>query len=227
VIEQEAATGSVTRSFVYGIDLLSSSDASKTTGYLVDGLGSTRAAVDSSGVIQGSVNYDAYGRLLTTMSEVIGDYLFTGEALDTDTGLYYLRARYYHPSNGTLLSIDPISGDLKSPLTLHDYIYAIQNPVIYIDPSGNSATLESALFTGLVSFNLSLLASEIGLLFYTPSGPGSTPPDPRGILADAAIAGVTGASLGGIDLVAQPNNALKAVGGVILKNLLPKPWYNN
>ncbi len=38
-------------------------------------------------------------------------FLFTGEQRDCETGLYYLRARYYDPAIGRFLTQDPLTGD--------------------------------------------------------------------------------------------------------------------
>ncbi len=56
--------------------------------------------------------------------------------MDADLGLYYLRARFYNPQTGRLLSQDPYAGDIFYPKTLHRYRYAGGNPVNFIDPSG-------------------------------------------------------------------------------------------
>jgi RHS repeat-associated protein len=66
-------------------------------------------------------------------------FLFTGEQydarardvrlIDADTGLYYLRARYYDPEIGRFLGQDPIPA-------VNLYAYVGNNPVNYVDPSG-------------------------------------------------------------------------------------------
>jgi hypothetical protein len=49
--------------------------------------------------------------------------------IDADTGLYYLRARYYDPSIGRFLTQDPVPA-------VNLYAYVGNNPVNYVDPSG-------------------------------------------------------------------------------------------
>ena len=54
---------------------------------------------------------------------------------DPETGLYYYRARYYDPSVGRFIGEDPIQfhgGEVNL------YSYAAENPVLFLDPSGNS-----------------------------------------------------------------------------------------
>jgi RHS repeat-associated protein len=66
-------------------------------------------------------------------------FKFTGEALDPQTGLYYLRARYYDPSVGRFISKDPLLGVASAPATTNRYVYALNNPMQYTDRSGMSA----------------------------------------------------------------------------------------
>ena len=59
--------------------------------------------------------------------------MFTGREYDSETGLYFYRARYYDPAIGRFISEDPIGfsgGDLNL------YAYVRNNPVKYKDPLG-------------------------------------------------------------------------------------------
>jgi RHS repeat-associated protein len=59
-------------------------------------------------------------------------FRFAARQLDSETGLYYMRARYYDPQLGRFLSEDPIglAGGINT------YVYAGDNPVNGRDPSG-------------------------------------------------------------------------------------------
>jgi RHS repeat-associated protein len=52
------------------------------------------------------------------------------------SGLTYLRARYYDSSLGRFTSLDALAGDLTAPASLNRYVYARNNPLRYIDPTG-------------------------------------------------------------------------------------------
>jgi RHS repeat-associated protein len=166
----EAAESQLKKVNLYGHDLISSliTDHSalitKPIFYQYDGLGSVRSVSNSTGDLQETYDYDAYGTLiglnkrnLTTgvlESTLITDhsalitqssYLFTGEQNDSDLGMYFLRARYLNTNTGRFHTQDTYEGDQGSPLSLHKYLYANGNPASYTDPSGNFALAVAGL----------------------------------------------------------------------------------
>ena len=100
-----------------------------------DQLGSTRALTDGAGRLALNAGYDPYGNLLgvaTVNSEQVNtNLLFSGQYRDSETGLYYLRARYYDPTTGQFLSRDPAVAMTRSP-----YGYVGGNPLNASDPTG-------------------------------------------------------------------------------------------
>jgi RHS repeat-associated protein len=58
---------------------------------------------------------------------------YTGRSLDTETGLYYYRNRYYHAQLGRFVSRDPAG---YRAATNNFYEYAGSSPAIRIDPNG-------------------------------------------------------------------------------------------
>ena len=95
--------------------------------------------------------YDAYGNLLKQTGTTENDYLYTGEQYNASTGLYYLRARYMNPETGTFTSMDTYAGTLDNPVSLHKYLYANANPVMYTDPSGYFSLAETSVAQGIQS----------------------------------------------------------------------------
>lgn len=80
--------------------------------------------------------YDAWGNLEVGASEP--GYAFTGREWDSETGLYYYRARYYDSAQGRFISEDPLgleTGDSNF------YPYAGNQPVVNVDPSGLAGCL--------------------------------------------------------------------------------------
>ena len=68
------------------------------------------------------------------------DKKFTGQRLDS-TGLYYYGARYYDPAIGRFISADTVVQNPANPQTLNRYAYALNNPLKYIDPSGQEVRI--------------------------------------------------------------------------------------
>jgi len=50
--------------------------------------------------------------------------------------LYQLGVRYYDPMEGRFISLDPLRANPQDPMTLYRYLYAKNDPVRLIDPSG-------------------------------------------------------------------------------------------
>jgi hypothetical protein len=53
--------------------------------------------------------------------------------MDCESGLYYLRARYYDPANGQFTSVDPLVGETQMP-----YAYVSGDPINEVDSTGLS-----------------------------------------------------------------------------------------
>ncbi|MGN0495919.1 MAG: RHS repeat domain-containing protein [Lachnospiraceae bacterium] len=115
------------------------------TGYACDGHGSVRILTNEAGRITDRYSYDAYGNLLEKEGDTDNDFLYTGEQYNANTGLYYLRARYMNPSTGIFISMDSYQGSIYDPVTLHKYLYANANPVMYTDPSGYFSFAETQI----------------------------------------------------------------------------------
>ena len=64
-------------------------------------------------------------------------YRYRGYYYDTETGLYYLKSRYYDPEVGRFINADDISYiDPETINGLNLYAYCGNNPVMYTDPNG-------------------------------------------------------------------------------------------
>ena len=114
-----------------GLPLEQVSAAGFATYYHHDQLGSTRALTNQAGAVVSTYIYDPYGNNVGTPPTVLNPFQFAGQYLDVESGLYYLRARYYDPSTGQFISRDPAVASTRQP-----YAYASGNPVSRVDPSG-------------------------------------------------------------------------------------------
>lgn len=98
-----------------------------------DQLGSTRLLTDSAGTSVGNLGYDEFGSPSTNVGATGTPLSYAGQYTDAETGLQYLRARYYEPATGQFLNRDPLES-----LTREPYGYAGNNPINRTDPTGMS-----------------------------------------------------------------------------------------
>ena len=74
--------------------------------------------------------YDAFGNKQTDTDTSTNPFEYCGEYFDDETGLIYLRNRYYDPTIGRFITEDPIRDGENW------YVYAGNNPVNFVDFSG-------------------------------------------------------------------------------------------
>jgi RHS repeat-associated protein len=101
------------------------------------GLGSARQLTGAAGALALAQSFDPYGGLLSSQGSAATPYGFTGEWGDAG-GLLYLRARDYLPQVGIFTARDTWAGDFTAPASLNDYLYAQDNPLRYVDPTGHA-----------------------------------------------------------------------------------------
>ena len=136
VLAEIDSEGNAVAIYTVGADLVSQERSGKTSIYLYDGHGSVVGLVNESGKVTDTYAYDAFGNLISSTGSTENNYRYCGEQFDETTGLYYLRARYMDTSTGRFISQDSYQGSIFDPVSLHKYLYANANPVMYTDPSG-------------------------------------------------------------------------------------------
>jgi RHS repeat-associated protein len=136
VLVTKNVTNSTSSFYVYGAGMVSQGGAAGNTRqyYLDDGLGNVRYVTDSAGATLQAYTYDPYGNPVAGTN--LSNYTYQGQQKDYETGLTYLRARYYDPTTGRFISKDPVPGTLNSPQGQNGYSYAHNDPVNQTDPSG-------------------------------------------------------------------------------------------
>jgi len=138
VIIQKNNAGTVAARYFRGLAIdepwLGSNIGAATTNrvYLADALGSVVALTDSSGVISNEYDYEPF-TVVTNIGLSLNSYKFTARE-DDGTGMYYYRARFFHPALGRFVSEDPLEF-VDGP---NIYLYVGDHPLDAIDPQGLS-----------------------------------------------------------------------------------------
>jgi len=88
---------------------------------------------DPAGALATRYTYEPFGRTTAESASSANRFQFTGRENDGLAGLYYYRARYYHPGLQRFIREDPI--DLLGD-DVNLYAYVSNNPVNWIDPLG-------------------------------------------------------------------------------------------
>lgn len=150
LVAEAKNSNTITANYVWGPDRVL---AKKQTGggeyyYLYNGHGDVIQIVDRNGNVVNNYKYDEWGNILESNETISNPFKYAGEVYAEETGLYYLRARYYDPALGRFINEDSVEGQVNNPLSLSLYTYCYNNPLIYIDPTGNTAL---DFFTGLAN----------------------------------------------------------------------------
>jgi RHS repeat-associated protein len=127
--------------YVYGLGLIGEETDGEYQAYHFDLRGSTVALTDTTGNVVERFAYSPYGGLVSEQSpaEIDTPFLFNGMygVMTDDTGLYYMRARYYNPEIRRFVNQDPLMlGFVAQGQTLNRYAYVTGEPVSYVDPFG-------------------------------------------------------------------------------------------
>ena len=146
---QEKAGVTVTANLLTGLgidEFFTRTDGVGSRALLPDALGSTVALGDGTGTLQTQYTYEPFGYATQTGLATTNSYKYAGRE-DDGTGLYYYRARYYHPRLQRFIGEDPL-GFGGGHVNL--YTYVANNPVRLRDALGLSIQKKDPLFLGIV-----------------------------------------------------------------------------
>ncbi len=105
-----------------------------------DALGSPVAVTNESAQVIERTEYEPYGAMIGKPN--VDRPGFTGHIMDSATSLTYMQQRYYDPSIGRLLSVDPVTPYEKPITNFNRYVYALNNPYRFTDPDGRDSVGE-------------------------------------------------------------------------------------
>jgi RHS repeat-associated protein len=122
-------------SYFYGIGRIGEEQQGTSYYYIDDVLDSVRQIVGDDGVVILAQTYEPFGNVMIRSNTYVSTFQFTGEIQD-ETGLIYLRQRYYSPTEGKFVSRDIWDQEPTQPISYNAWLYGWSNPIRYRDPSG-------------------------------------------------------------------------------------------
>jgi len=133
--EETNASGGVVARYSQGLNIdepLAMLRSGTTSFYNADGLGSVTSLSNPAGTLAQTYQFDSFGKLSNSTGSLVNPFRYTARDFDTEINLQFSRARYYDPSVGRFISEDPARYDDNQNF----FKYALNNPTIYLDPSG-------------------------------------------------------------------------------------------
>ena len=102
----EVQDGQVTAAYLRGINLISQDVGYDRFYYQYNAHGDVVTLTDQTGSVSKSYDYTAFGIESDPDADDENPFRYCGEYFDSETGTYYLRARYYDPSIGRFTQPD-------------------------------------------------------------------------------------------------------------------------
>lgn len=146
-VEEVDNSGNVLAKYTQGRSIdepLAQLRSSTASYYQQDGLRSVTSLSNLAGALANTYTYDSYGRVTSSTGTVTNQFQYTGREFDPETGIYYYRARYFDPNPGRFLSEDR----LRFGQGPNFYRYVQNNPLRWVDPTGNGTTCWSVTPNG-------------------------------------------------------------------------------
>ena len=136
--------------------------------YKVNQMGDVLGLYDGTGKLVVKYRYDAWGKVkeqtdgsgkAITNAESIGmrnPFRYRSYYYDTDTGWYYLNARYYDPETGRFLNADGYASTGQGIVGNNMFAYCNNNPVMNADYTGNMPCSANCLFPDQQSHSIDI-----------------------------------------------------------------------
>jgi RHS repeat-associated protein len=106
--------------------------SSTTSYYQQDGISSITSLSNGAGTLTQTYTFDSFGKTTASSGSLTNPFQYAGREFDAETGLYYMRARYFDPATGRFISEDPVGFDGGGDF----YEYSFNEPTTFTDPFG-------------------------------------------------------------------------------------------
>ena len=132
-----------TKTYYFGASRVAVREAGVLSYLHSDQLSSVSASTDANGKVVGRQLFEPYGGVRAEFGEVDGSWGWATHRKTEDTGLTFMRARWYAPGVGRFISADSIVPDASDPQAFNRYSLTLGNPFKYADPTGHFSYLIS------------------------------------------------------------------------------------
>ena len=136
LVAEAGNSGNILESYAQGLRIdepLSEFSASTVSYYQQDGPNSVSSLTNATGALTSTYGFDSFGQVTAHSGTLANSLEYTGRELDSETGMYFNRARYYDPQIGRFISEDPL-GFAGGNLNVYSYVH--NNPIYFLDPFG-------------------------------------------------------------------------------------------
>ena len=144
VVAETDSDGNITDEIIWGHQPLARKINGNWYYYIYNAHGDVVGLTDDAGTVVNTYDYTPWGEIRSETETVENPIKYAGEYYDDELNMIYLRARYYDPKIGRFTSYDIEEGEISNPLDMNRYVYCRNNPVKYVDPSGEFAAAAAA-----------------------------------------------------------------------------------
>ena len=144
--------------------------------YVTNLQGDIMSIVDAEGFSVAEYYYNAWGLPMGTLGALaeINPLRYRGYYFDTETGLYYLKSRYYDPFVCRFINEDKFASTGQEAVGCNMFAYCLNNPLIFFDDEGSFAVAIPLIALGKILFDGCATIFTLGILWDIGSTIGET-----------------------------------------------------
>jgi RHS repeat-associated protein len=124
LIEETNSSGAVMARYSDGLNVdepLAMLRSGATSFYNADGLGTITSLANTAGSLAQTYTFDSFGNQTASSGSLTNSFQYTAREFDSETFLYYYRARYYDSTTGRFVTEDP-NGFAGGDVNFYSYV---------------------------------------------------------------------------------------------------------